>query len=114
MGAEATIDLAMATAPRIVASAQITKDPHVCGGKACIDNTRIRVIDIVQLKSEGHAPEQMLDVFAVRLTLAQIHLALAYAAAHPEEIEAAFAAGDQALQQIERDRAEFLKRLSGR
>lgn len=103
----------MATAPRIVASAQITKDPRVCGGKACIDNTRIRVIDIVQLKSEGHAPEQMQDVFAVPLTLAQIHLALAYAAAHPEEIEAAFAAGDQTLQQIERDRADFLKRRSG-
>ena len=104
----------MATAPKIVASAQITKDPRVCGGKACIDNTRIRVIDIVQLKSEGHAPEQMQDVFAVPLTLAQIHLALAYAAAHPEEIEAAFAAGDQALQQIERDRADFLERRSGR
>ena len=48
------------------------------------------------------------------LTLAEIHLALAYAAAHPEEIDAAFAAGDQALQQIECDRAEFLKRRSGR
>jgi len=105
---------AMATAPRIVASAQITKDPRVCGGKACIDNTRIRVIDIVQLKGEGYTPEQMQDVFAVPLTLAQIHLALAYAAAHPEEIEAAFTAGDQALQQVERDRAEFLKRRSGR
>ena len=44
---------------RILASAQITKDPRVCGGKACIDNTRIRVIDIVQLESEGYGPEQM-------------------------------------------------------
>jgi uncharacterized protein (DUF433 family) len=104
----------MAPAHKIVASAQITKDPRVCGGKACIDNTRIRVIDIVQLKSEGCAPEQMQDVFAAPLTLAQIHLALAYAAAHPEEIEAAFAAGDQALRQIERDRADFLERRSGR
>ena len=40
----------MATVPKIVASAQITKDPHVCGGKACIDDTRIRVIDIVRLQ----------------------------------------------------------------
>jgi len=38
----------MTTASKIVASAQITKDPRVCGGNACIDNTRIRVIDIVQ------------------------------------------------------------------
>jgi uncharacterized protein (DUF433 family) len=102
----------MATVPRIVASAQITKDPRVCGGKACIDNTRIRVIDIVHLESECYAPEQMQDVFAVPLTLAQIHLALAYAAAHPEETETAFAAGDQALQQIERDRAEHRRRMS--
>jgi hypothetical protein len=56
----------------------------------------------------------MQDVFAVPLTLAQIHLALAYAAAHPEEIEAAFAEGDRTLQQIESDRAEFLKRRSER
>jgi hypothetical protein len=37
----------VATAPKIVASAQITKDSRVCGGEACIDNTRIRVVDIV-------------------------------------------------------------------
>lgn len=104
----------MATATKIVASAQITKDPRVCGGKACIDNTRIRVIDIVQLKTEGCTPEEMQDVFAVPLTLAQIHLALAYAAAHPEEIEAAFLAGDQALQHGEHDRARFLKRRTRR
>jgi hypothetical protein len=52
----------------------------------------------------------MQDVFAVSLTLAQVHLALAYAAAHPDEIEADFAAGDRALAQIEQDRAEHLKR----
>ena len=103
----------MATAPKIVASAQITIDPRVCRGEACIENTRIRVIDIVQLKTEGYTPEQMQDVFAVSLTLAQIHLALAYAAAHPGEIDAAFAAGDQALRQIESDRADFLKQRSG-
>ena len=100
----------MATAPRIVASAQITKDPRVCGGKACIDNTRIRVIDIVQLQREDHRPEDMCEAFAVPLTLAQIHLALAYAAEHADEIEADFAAGGQAQDQIERDRAEFLDR----
>lgn len=102
----------MATAPKSAASAQITKDPRVCGGKACIDNTRIRVIDIVQLQREGYRPEDMREIFAVPLTLAQIHLALAYAAEHAEEIEADFAAGDRTLAQIERDRAEFRKRQS--
>ena len=100
----------MATTPKIVASAQITKNPGVCGGKACIDSTRIRVIDVVQLQREGYRPEDMREVFAVPLTLAQIHLALAYAGEHADEIEADFAAGDQALTQIERDRAESLGR----
>ena len=106
------MELVMATAPKIVASAQITKDPRVCGGKACIDGTRIRVIDVVQLQSEGNTPEQMQGAFAVPLTLAQVHLALHYAAAHAEEIEADFAAGDRALAQIEKDRAEYLERQS--
>jgi uncharacterized protein (DUF433 family) len=102
------MSLAMATA-RIVASAQITKNPRVCGGKACIDNTRIRVIDIVELEREGKRPEEMANAFAVPLTQAQIHLALDYAAAYPEEIEADFADGRRVEAQIDRDRAEYLK-----
>lgn len=67
------------------------------------------MIDIVELQREGKKPEEMLEVFAVPLTLAQIHLALAYAAAHPEEIEADFAEGRRVEALIERDRAEYLK-----
>ena len=70
-------------ASKIVASAQITKNLLVCGGKACIDNTRVRVIDVIQAQGEGHTPDQMQDLFAVPLTLAQIHLALAYARRPP-------------------------------
>src|SRR5688500_5324221 len=99
----------MATAERIVASAQITKNPRVCGGKACIDHTRIRVMDVVELQREGKKPEEMRDIFAVHLTLAQIHLALAYAAEHPEEIEADFADGQRVEEKIEQDRAAHLK-----
>ena len=103
----------MASLPKIVASAQITKNPRVCGGRACIDNTRIRVIDLVELQREGKRPEEMTDVFAVPLTLAQIHLALVYAAAHPDEIaqELAEEAGGEA--EIDRARAEYLSRRSG-
>lgn len=99
----------MTATPKIVASAQITKNPRVCGGKACINSTRIRVIDIVELQREGKKPEEMKPVFAVPLTLAQIHLALDYAAAHPEEIEADFADGRRVEAQIEQDRAEYPK-----
>lgn len=51
--------LVMATAAKTV-YAHITKDPKVCGGKACLDNTRIRVMDIVELQREGKRPEEML------------------------------------------------------
>jgi uncharacterized protein (DUF433 family) len=103
----------MASAAKAIEYPHITKNPRVCGGKACIDNTRIRVIDIVELQLEGLRPEEMQDVFAVHLSLAQIHSALAYADEHREEIEADFAAGAAAEAAIERDRAEYLKKHSG-
>lgn len=103
----------MATAAKAVYS-HITKDPRVCGGKACIDNTRIRVMDIVELQREGKQPEEMRNVFAVQLTLAQIYSALAYADENHAEIEADFAGDDDVEAEIERDRAEFLKRPSER
>lgn len=105
--------LAMATAAQEVFS-HITKNPRVCGGKACIDNTRIRVMDIVQLQREGKKPEEMRNVFAVSLTLAQIYSALAYADENRAEIEADFARDEEVVEQIERDRAEFFKRQSER
>ena len=103
----------MATAAQVVFS-HITKNSTVCGGKACIDNTRIRVMDIVQLQREGKKPEEMRNVFAVQLTLAQIYSALAYADDNAAEIEADFAKDEEVVEQIERDRAEFFKRQSGR
>ena len=100
----------MATTSESTTYAHITKDPKVCGGNACIDRTRIRVMDVVCLLNEGHAPEQMLDVFSVSLTLGQVHAALAYYYDHREEIEAAFAAKDEIDAEAERRRAEHLKR----
>ena len=53
----------MATVAKVT-YAHITKNPKVCGGSACIDNTRIRVIDIVQAHREGHTAEQIQDHWA--------------------------------------------------
>jgi uncharacterized protein (DUF433 family) len=78
----------METAAKRVYS-HITKDPGVCGGKACIDGGRIRVMDIVSLKRQGKTPEQMLEDYP-SLDLAQIYAALSYSYEHPEEIEASF------------------------
>jgi uncharacterized protein (DUF433 family) len=93
--------------------AHITKDPKIRGGKACIDRTRIAVMDIVQLQREGKKPEDMLNIFAVPLTLGQIHAALTYYYDHRDEIDASFREQDEVEARIEGDRAEFLKRQSG-
>ena len=100
----------MATTTPQTAYAHINKDPKVCGGNACIDGTRIRVMDIVCLLQEGHVPEQMVNVFSARLTLGQVHAALAYYYDHRDEIEEAFAEEDEIDADTERRRAEFLKR----
>ncbi len=84
----------MATAAKTV-YAHITQDPKVRGGKACIDRTRIAVVDIVQLQREGKRPEEMLNTFAAPLTLAQVHAALTYYYDHGEEIEASFLEEDE-------------------
>jgi uncharacterized protein (DUF433 family) len=96
-----------ATAPKLGYS-HITKDRRVCGGKACIDATRIRVIDIVQAQREGYTPEQMRSLFAVTLSLAQVYSALAYADEHPQEIAADFASEASAEAEIEALRAQNL------
>jgi uncharacterized protein (DUF433 family) len=98
----------MATAPEIVYS-HITKNPRVCGGAACIDATRIRVIDVVQAQSEGYTPEDIQRLFAVPLTLAQVYSALAYASENRDEIDALYAELKAVGEQIERDRTEYLK-----
>jgi uncharacterized protein (DUF433 family) len=94
----------MATAAKTVAT-HVTKDPRVCSGKACIDSTRIRVMDIVLLHRQGLKPEDMIEYFSVPLSLAQVHGALTYYYDHPEEIEGDISDGKRVEAEIERDRA---------
>jgi uncharacterized protein (DUF433 family) len=102
----------MATAAKTVYS-HITKDLEVCGGKACIDGTRIRVIDIVSLKRQGYTPEKMLGAYP-SLNLAQIYAALSYSYEHPEEIEASFEQDRSWEVEHQRARADYLSRKPGR
>ena len=82
-------------------------DPEVCGGKACIDGTRIRVVDIVSLKRQGHPPEKMLEAYP-SLNLALVYAALSYSDEHPEEIEASFAEDRAWEAEHQRAKAEYL------
>ena len=97
----------MGTAAKTVYS-HITKDPEVCGGKACIDGTRIRVVDIVSLKRQGYAAEKMIEAYP-SLNLAQVYTALSYSYEHPEEVEASFEEDRSWETEHERAKAEYLR-----
>ncbi len=83
--------------------AHIERTPGVCGGKACVTGTRIRVLDIVGLRRRGFEPEEMLRMYAVPLTLGQIHAALAYYYDHPEEIETSVCEGRRLVARLRRE-----------
>lgn len=102
----------MATAAKTVYS-HITKQPGVRGGKACIDSTRIAVVDVVAVLKTGKPVEQILVAYP-DLSLAQTHAALAYYYDHQKEVEAELAEDDDAEQEHERRRAEHVARRSGR
>jgi uncharacterized protein (DUF433 family) len=102
----------MTTAPKLEYG-HITHDPEVRAGKACIDGTRIAVVDIVVLHKGGYRPEEMLNHYMRPLTLAQVHSALAYYYDHPEEVEGYFEESQQAAAELEAERAEYLSRHPG-
>jgi uncharacterized protein (DUF433 family) len=89
--------------------AHVTQTPGVCGGKACIDDTRIRVNNVVWLHKEGLAPGQILEHYP-DLSHAQVQAALAYYYDHVEEIEAELANEEQAAADFEQRKAELLGR----
>jgi uncharacterized protein (DUF433 family) len=103
----------MATAPQLTYP-HITRDPEVRAGKACIEGTRLAVVDIVLLHKRGHTPEEMQTYYMRPLTLAQVHSALAYYYDHREEVEAYFEQSHQAAAELEAAQAERLNHDSAR
>jgi uncharacterized protein (DUF433 family) len=66
----------------------ITKTAGVCGGDACIAQTRIPVWLLVESRNLGITEAQLLDDYP-HLSAADLVNAWAYANAYPEEIEEA-------------------------
>jgi type III restriction enzyme len=64
----------------------IKKTPHVCGGDACIRDTRITVWGLVESKRLGLSDAAILHSI-VGLTPADLEAAWAYYEQHREEIE---------------------------
>jgi len=97
----------MSTAPKTVYS-HVTKQPGIRGGRACIDDTRIAVVDIVAMLKQGRSAEQMLLAYP-SLNLAQIHAAISYYYENQKEIEAELAEDDGWEEEHERRKAEYLR-----
>jgi uncharacterized protein (DUF433 family) len=66
----------------------ITKTPGICGGTACVTDTRIPVWTLVEAKSLGYSEADLLTSYP-SLTATDLTQAWIYAEAHPEEIAAA-------------------------
>lgn len=64
----------------------VQKTPGVCGGNACIRNTRITVWGLVNSRRLGASDDQILKSI-VGLTPDDLGVAWEYYAAHPAEID---------------------------
>ena len=102
----------MAT-PAKVTHPHIVKEPDYCGGKAAIDNTRVRVMNVVFLHKRGKTEAEILETYP-DLNRAQVYAALAYYYDHPEEIEAELRADETAAGRYEQERAADLARRAAK
>ena len=68
-------------------SSWIQKTPNVCGGDACIRETRIPVWSVIQAHRHGASAQELLTHFVTPLSAADVQAALAYYDEHAEEID---------------------------
>lgn len=78
----------------------IKKTPGVCGGDACIGNTRIPVWSLINYRRLGGSDAIILEAFP-HLTAADLVNAWAYADAYVDEIEQAIRENDEVMQENE-------------
>ncbi len=80
---------------------EVIRDKKICGGKACLKGTRIRVIDIIErYKILKENPEEIAAAFDIPID--SVFAALSYYYKHPAEIK----------KEIDGDK-EFVKKLKG-
>jgi uncharacterized protein (DUF433 family) len=80
-------------------NSMIERTPGTCGGRARIAGTRVPVHRVAGYYRLGYAPEEILDLLD-SLSLAQVHAALAYSLANPDEVEAALRDEEEALRRL--------------
>jgi uncharacterized protein (DUF433 family) len=65
---------------------RVTKTPGVCGGRACIANTRLTIWGLERARQLGRSDAQLLEDYP-HLTLDDLAAAWEYVAQHRDEIE---------------------------
>src|SRR5512135_2822071 len=97
-----------------VVTKHIEKKPGVCGGKACVAGTRIRVQDIyIWHELRGQTPDEIVTDFP-QLTLADVHAALAYYWDNRQEIQEEMAQADALVKQLKQtSRSPLEEKLRG-
>lgn len=98
----------MATPARII-HPHIVKEPQYCSGKAAIDDTGVRVMNVVFLHKRGETEAGILEAYP-DLSRAQVYAALSYYYDHTEEIDAELRADETAADRYEQERAFDLAR----
>ncbi len=102
----------MATATGETVYSHVTKDPKVCEGRACIDGTRFRVVDVVVLQRQGFTPEQIVEEYAF-LNLAQVYAALSYYHEHKSEIDESFEEDRLFTENLDQQWEDYVARHNG-
>ena len=64
----------------------LARSPDICGGKLCIDGTRMTVNQIVTLHRQGHSAEQIIAQYPQR-TLSEIFGVLAWYHEHKADFD---------------------------
>lgn len=90
----------------------ITLDPAVCGGRACVEATGIRVTEVAAA-AEGRSMPDLQEFFHARaaLSLGELYAALGYYEDHKPELLVALAEDKRVSDVAERERLDKIKRF---
>ncbi len=92
-----------------VITQHVSSKPGVCGGKARVDGTRIRVQDIyVWHVLQGQSPGEIVASFP-QLSMADVHAALAYYWDHRDEIHREIQRAEEEYEEIKRKNPSLLR-----
>ena len=89
----------------------ITKTPDLCGGKACIAGSRVRVMDVVVCYEHLRMTADEIVAAYPGITLSDVHTALAYYFDNLDEIRDDIRRNDELAEKF---RGRFPSKLKGK